>query len=105
MHCAYFCITMKVRMTVSVDEQLSQRVTELAQRTGLSSSGILNICLRTALPKLENGTLVETTPTARKPLSVLIVEDSDSDAELLVRALRRNDFEPTVQVVKTLGEM
>ena len=92
-------------MTVSVDEQLSQRVTELAKRTGLSSSGILNICLRTALPKLENGTLVETAPTARKPLSVLMVEDSDADAELLVRALRRADFEPTVQVVKTLGEM
>lgn len=92
-------------MTVSVDEQLSQRVTELAKRTGLSSSGILNICLRTALPKLENGTLVETATPARKPLAVLIVEDSDSDAELLVRALRRIDFEPTVQVVKSLGEM
>ena len=34
-----------------------------------------------------------------RPLSVLIVEDSEDDALLLVRALKKGGFEPTVQRV------
>ena len=96
---------MKVRMTISVDDHLGKRVTEIARRSGLSVSSIFNMALRSALPKLESGNILEPVASTRKSLSVLIVEDSDTDAELLVRALRRMDYEPTVRVVKTSEEM
>jgi len=35
--------------------------------------------------------------TARRPLRVLLVEDSESDALLLVRALQRAGFEPSMR--------
>jgi len=41
----------------------------------------------------------------RKPLSVLIVEDSEDDALLLVRQLRDGGFEPTFERVDTAEEM
>jgi len=41
----------------------------------------------------------------RKPLSVLIVEDSEDDALLLVRQLRDGGFEPTFERVDTAEDM
>lgn len=40
-----------------------------------------------------------------KPLRVLLVEDSENDALLLLRALRHGGFEPQLQRVQTLDEM
>jgi diguanylate cyclase (GGDEF)-like protein/PAS domain S-box-containing protein len=39
------------------------------------------------------------------PLKVLLVEDSDSDAGLVMRALRRGGFDPTFQRVETAQDM
>ena len=39
--------------------------------------------------------------TASKPLSVLLVEDSEADAELLALELRRQGFRPTLRRVET----
>ncbi len=41
----------------------------------------------------------------RRPLSVLIVEDSEDDALLLVRQLRDGGFEPTFERVDTAEDM
>jgi signal transduction histidine kinase len=42
---------------------------------------------------------------ARRPLRVLLVEDSDSDATLLTRALSRGGFDPTCERVDTRAAM
>jgi diguanylate cyclase (GGDEF)-like protein/PAS domain S-box-containing protein len=42
---------------------------------------------------------------ARTPLRVLIVEDNEQDAQLLLLQLRRNGYEPVAQRVQTEGEM
>lgn len=39
------------------------------------------------------------------PLKVLLVEDSDSDAGLVMRALRRGGYDPTLHRVETASEM
>ena len=46
------------------------------------------------LPKLRQ-------PTSLKPLRVLIVEDSEDDALLLLEEFRRNDYEPIHERVDT----
>jgi PleD family two-component response regulator len=100
---------MKLRITISVDEHLATKIAELAERSGLSSSAVVNTCLRYALPQLENGALLNPSPLAqapgRKPISVLLVEDSETDADLLVRALRQADYEPRYEMVQTGKEM
>jgi PAS domain S-box-containing protein len=40
-----------------------------------------------------------------KPLNVLMIEDSEDDALLLTRALKKNDYEPKVERVQTAREM
>jgi len=98
---------MKIRMTVTVEEHLAQKIGELAARSGLSSSAVVNTCLRYALPHLENGRLLN--PSAvmrtRKAVSVLLVEDSPADAELVIGALRQADYEPRVETIQTAEEM
>ena len=100
---------MKLRITISVDEHLATKIAELAERSGLSSSAVVNTCLRYALPQLENGAMLNPSPIAqppgRKPISVLLVEDSDTDADLLIRALRQADYEPSYEMVQTSKEM
>jgi len=70
---------------------------------------VVNTCLRYALPQLENGAMLNPSPIAqppgRKPISVLLVEDSDTDADLLIRALRQADYEPSYEMVQTSKEM
>src|SRR4051794_39342864 len=81
--------TMKQRITISVDEHLATKINELAERSGLSSSAVVNTCLRYALPHLENGPILNPSsspqPRGSKPVSVLLVEDSDTDVDLLIR--------------------
>jgi hypothetical protein len=40
---------MKYRTTASVDDQNAQKLAELSQKSGLSQSQILNLCLRYSL--------------------------------------------------------
>ena len=98
---------MKLRITISVDEHLAKKIAELAVRSGLSSSAVVNTCLRYALPNLENGPLLNPSAVARsrKAVSILLVEDSQADAELLIRALRQADYEPRIEIVQTAKEM
>jgi len=98
---------MKIRMTISVEEHLVRKVTALAERCGLSNSAIVNSCIRFALPKLEDGHLLNPSPAprGRKALSVLLVEDSQADADLVVAALHKADYEPRVELVQTAKEM
>jgi CheY-like chemotaxis protein len=98
---------MKLRITISVDEHLARKITELAERSGLSSSAVVNTCLRYALPNLENGALLNPSavPPNRKPVSILLVEDSQADAELVVRALRQANYEPRIEIVQTVKEL
>ena len=98
---------MKRRITISVDEHLAKKIAELAERSGLSSSGVVNTCLRYALPKLENGPLLNPSAVvrSRKAVSILLVEDFEPDAELLIRALQQADYEPRVETVQTAKEM
>lgn len=98
---------MKSRITITVEEYLAKKVADLAERSGLSSSAVVNTCLRYALPKLENGHVLNPfVPTrSRTGVSILLVEDSEADAELLINALRRVDYEPRVQMVQTPKEM
>src|SRR5438105_1610573 len=98
---------MKLRITISVDEHLAKKVAELAERSGLSSSAVVNTCLRYALPNLENGPLFNpSAPTrSRKAVSILLVEDSQADADLILRALRQADYEPRIETVHTAKEM
>jgi PleD family two-component response regulator len=98
---------MKTRITISVDEHLAKKVAEVAERSGLSSSAIVNACLRYALPSLENGPLLNPSAVtrSRKAVSILLVEDSQADARLVIGALRQADYEPTVEIVQTAKEM
>jgi PleD family two-component response regulator len=98
---------MKLRVTISVDEHLAKKIAELAERSGLSSSAVVNTCLRYALPKLENGPLLNPSAVvrSRKTVSILLVEDYEPDAELLIRALQQADYEPRVETVQTAKEM
>src|SRR2546425_4432965 len=50
-------------------------------------------------------TLFRSPPPPRTPLRVLIVEDSPSDAELMVRALRQAGFEPSHERVESADAM
>lgn len=99
--------SMKTRITISVDEHLATRIAEMAERSGLSSSAVVNTCLRYALPKLEDGPLLNPAAVARsrQPLSVLLVEDSKADVELILAALRQANYEPKIEIVETAGEM
>src|SRR5215210_1686507 len=98
---------MKLRITISVDEHLAKKIAELAERSGLSSSAVVNTCLRYALPHLENGALLNPAPQTRgrKAISVLLVEDSESDADFVLRSLRQADYEPRFERVQTAREM
>ena len=94
-------------MTISVEEHLVRKLTALAERCGLSNSAIVNTCIRFALPKLEDGHLLNPTsePRGRKAISVLLVEDSQADADLVIAALRKADFEPRFETVQTAKEL
>ena len=95
-------------MTISVEEHLVKKVAVLAERSGLSSSAIVNTCVRYALPKLEENQLLNPAAEAvvgHKAISVLLVEDSETDADLVVRALRQADYEPRFERVQTAREM
>jgi CheY-like chemotaxis protein len=98
---------MKTRITITVEEHLAKRIAELAERSGLSSSAIVNTCLRYALPKLEDGPLLNPAPAmrSRKAVSILLVEDSQADADLVIGALRQADYDPRIQIVQTAKEM
>ena len=98
---------MKTRMTISVEEHLVKRIAELAERSGLSSSAVVNTCLRYALPKLEDGPLLNPSAVVRtrKAVSILLVEDSQADADLVIGALRQADYDPRIQIVQTAKEM
>jgi len=99
---------MKTRMTISVEEHLVKKVTALSERSGLSSSAIVNTCVRYALPKLEQNQLLNPAGQAvigHKAISVLLVEDSETDADLVVRALRQADYEPRFERVQTAQEL
>ena len=45
------------------------------------------------------------TVNVSKPLRILIVEDSDIDTELLLRELRRGNYQPTFERVETAAAM
>jgi DNA-binding NtrC family response regulator len=94
-------------MTISLEEHLVKRISELAERSGLSSSAVVNTCLRYALPKLEDGPLLNPSAVARtrKAVSILLVEDSQADADLVIGALRQADYDPRIQIVQTAKEM
>jgi DNA-binding NtrC family response regulator len=98
---------MKTRITISVEEHLVKRISELAERSGLSSSAVVNTCLRYALPKLEDGPLLN--PSAvmrtRKAVSILLVEDSQADADLVIGALRQADYDPRIEIAQTAREL
>jgi CheY-like chemotaxis protein len=98
---------MKTRITISVDQQLAQKLADVAARSGLSSSAVVNTCLRYALPTLENGPLLNPSAAARtrKPVTILLVEDSPADAKLVIGALRQADYEPKVEIVQTSKDM
>lgn len=98
---------MKTRMTISVEEHLAKKIAELAERSGLSSSAVVNTCLRYALPKLEGGPLLNPSAVvrSRKSVSILLVEDSQADAEFLIRSLRQAEYEPRIEIVQTAEEM
>ena len=98
---------MKLRITISVEEHLARKVAEVAERSGLSSSAVVNTCLRYALPNLENGPLLNPSAVmrSRKAVSILLVEDSQADAELLIRTLRQADYEPRIEIVQTAKDM
>lgn len=98
---------MKTRITISVDEHLARKLAEVAERSGLSSSAVVNTCLRYALPSLENGPLLNPAAVSRsrKAVSILLVEDSQADAKLVIGALRQADYEPKVEIVQTAKEM
>jgi len=98
---------MKTRMTVSLEEHLASKVSGLAERSGLSNSAIVSVCVRYALPKLEDGPLLNSShlTRSRKALSVLLVEDSEADANLVIGALRKVDYEIRAELVKTAQEM
>jgi PleD family two-component response regulator len=99
--------SMKTRITISVDEHLAQKLADVAARSGLSSSAVVNTCLRYALPTLENGPLLNPSAVARtrKPVTILLVEDSQADAKLVIGALRHADYEPKVEIVQTSKDM
>src|SRR5882672_6300618 len=98
---------MKTRITISVEKHLAKRISELAERSGLSSSAVVNTCLRYALPKLENGPLLNPSAVVRtrKAVSILLVEDSQADADLVIGALRQADYDPRIRIVQTAKEM
>jgi DNA-binding NtrC family response regulator len=98
---------MKLRITISVDEHLAKKVAELAERSGLSSSAVVNTCLRYALPKLENGPMLNPAAAvrSRKAVSILLVEDSQADVELVTGALGQADYEPRIEIIQTAKEM
>ncbi len=98
---------MKTRMTITVEEHLARKIAELAERSGLSSSAVVNTCLRYALPSLENGPLLNPSAAmrSRKAVSILLVEDSPADAELILQGLRQADYEPRIELVQTAKEM
>ncbi len=98
---------MKTRMTITLDEQLAAKIAEVAERSGLSSSAVVNTCVRYALPSLENGPMLNPSAATRvrKPISILLVEDSQADAKLVIGALRQADYEPKVEIVQTAKEM
>jgi CheY-like chemotaxis protein len=98
---------MKLRITISVDEHLAKKIAELAERSGLSSSAVVNTCLRYALPNLENGPLLNPSAAtrSRKAVSILLVEDSQADADLVIGALRKADYEPKIETVQTAKGM
>jgi CheY-like chemotaxis protein len=43
--------------------------------------------------------------TSAKPLRVLLVEDSEADAQLVLRQLRKNGYEPSFTRVETADDM
>ncbi len=94
-------------MTITVEEHLAKKIAEVAEGSGLSHSAVVNTCLRFALPKLENGPLLNPTAAvrSRKAVSILLVEDSQADADLVSGALRHADYEPRIQVVQNAKEM
>ena len=94
-------------MTISLEQSVARKIAELAEQSGLSSSAVVNTCLRYALPKLENGPLLNPAAVmrSRKAVSILLVEDSQADTELLIRALRQADYEPRIEIVQTAKEM
>ena len=94
-------------MTISVEEHLARKVSALAERSGLSNSAIVGTCVRYALPKLEDGHLFHSISPSRtrKAISVLLVEDSEQDAALVIGALRKADYEPRNGIVQTAKEM
>jgi DNA-binding NtrC family response regulator len=98
---------MKTRITITVDEHLAQKLADVAMRSGLSSSAVVNTCLRYALPNLENGPLLNPAAVARsrKPVAILLVEDSQADAKLIIGALRQADYEPKMEIVQTAKDM
>jgi len=98
---------MKTRITISVEEHLVKKVYALAKQSGLSGSAIVNTCVRYALPKLAADHLLNPSQPTRghKAISILLVEDSGTDVELLLRAVRKADYEPRLELVKTAREM
>lgn len=98
---------MKLHITISVEEHLATKIVDLAKRSGLSSSAIVSTCLRYALPSLENGPLLNLSAgiRTRKAVSILLVEDSQVEAELLIRALRQADYDPRVEIIQTAKAM
>jgi len=94
-------------MTITLDEHLAKKVADVAERSGLSSSAVVNTCLRFALPSLENGPLLNPSAVSRsrKAVSILLVEDSEPDAKLVIEALRQADYDPKVEVVQTAKDM
>ena len=94
-------------MTISVEEHLVKKISELAERSGLSSSAVVNTCLRYALPKLEDGPLLNPSAVvrSRKAVSILLVEDSQADADLVIGALRQADYDPRIEIVQTAKEV
>jgi DNA-binding response OmpR family regulator len=63
--------------------------------------------MQSDLPSLENGPLLNPSavPRSRKAVSILMVEDSQADAKLVIGALRQADYEPKVEIVQTANEM
>jgi CheY-like chemotaxis protein len=90
------------RITFCVDEELKKRLESKARADRRSVSNVINICLVEYLSKLDRHSIGQDRAFT---LSVLLVEDSDMDAELVIRALRKAGYTPRVEVVKTSAQM
>src|SRR5687768_7611237 len=92
---------MMTRITFCLEEDLKKRLETRARGERRSVSNIINICLEEYLSRHEQ----HEGPRPAATLSVLLIEDSEADAELAVRALQKAGYDPKAEVVKTAKQV